>query len=215
MSLATDSVVEIDPATTVYRPGDRFAVVTRDVLRKALLPIWNDSESFAEGAIQIMPDDRPTPDCGILFIGIRPFERLLEGDDTYEKVEVGLKLAITMRTSDLAWDRSGINALIRSRYSQTAPKRVISWIASMVIQAMQINARLILQIANTAEEFENQPLLLHELSLALPNGLPPAREVTASHFFSSQRAAGTRDSAGLLQELTFDKGLWFHNLFAC
>jgi hypothetical protein len=215
MTLATDDVIEIDPATTVYRPGDRFAIVTRDVLRKALLPIWDDNEDRAAASIQIMPDDRPMPDCGLLFIAIRPFETLLEGDDTYEKIGVGLKLAITLRTSDIAWDRSGINALIRSRYSQTSPKRVISWVASMVIQAMQINAATILRIANTAEEFENQPQLLHELSLALPNGLPPAREVTASHFLSSQRGASTRESVGLLQELTFDKGLWFHNLFAC
>lgn len=215
MSLAPANTVVLQSASIVDRPKDRLGVVARDVLRKSLYELWGGNQKLIDSSIDIMPDERPRPDCGFVFVGLNPFETVIESDSLYEKVACGIKFAITMRTSDISRTKLGIKGLTRSRYSATSPKRTLSWITSMVIRAMQVNARQILEASNTAPEYLNQPPILHELSLATPGGILPPKEVTASHFSASQQATNTREEVGLLQEVTFDGGLWLHNLVTC
>lgn len=204
MSLASPSVAPINLSQVWTRPGDRYVIAARQVLRKSLVSLWGGNVAMADASIDLMPDERPKPNCGLVFVALRAFEQIESGPE-YELVRVRLQAAVTLRTSGISGDLTSIVQEVRSRFSSGNPKLVLSWVAQAVRQSLADNAKLLLAISNA--EHPNEPNLLHEL-LPVDGEVSPPEEVTASHFWGPQHDAGTREGVGLLQRLQFDRGLW-------
>lgn len=204
MSLASPPVAPLDLSQVWTRPGDRYVIAARQVLRKSLVTLWNGNVGMAEASIDLMPDERPKPNCGLVFIALRAFEQTESGPG-YEIVRVRLQAAVTIRTSGISGDLTAVVQEVRSRFSSGNPKLVLSWVTQAVRQSLLDNAKTLLAISNA--EYPNEPKLLHEL-LPVEGEVSPPEEVTASHFWSPQHDAGTREGVGLLQRIQFDRGLW-------
>lgn len=163
-------------------------------------------QKVAAASCLIMPDDRPAPNAGYLFIGLRLGDQSTVSQPAkalHDKIAI--KVAISVRTTDIPTDRVGNN-----RYSTTdttkTPRLTVNEIKEQVTQVLHQNDTVLGYAQDLIETDSHYPILT-PLSYSSGSGTGP-RVVGPEHYQSNNPESTNkgRNDSGLLLILTFSGG---------
>jgi hypothetical protein len=187
--------------------GELYLTAALETLRKdrTLFP----SREIATASCLIMPDDKTPPNAGRLFIGMRvnnqqaasnPANRLDE--------EVGIMVAVTLRTSDTASDRMGNRTV---RREETRRQLSIYEVKELVLKSLHNTNEVLRACQELILAREGEPIewpALTPLNYRSAGGSGP-QVVGPGHFGADNpegRLAEGRSDSGLLLKLIFGGG---------
>jgi hypothetical protein len=170
---------------------------------------------IARASCLIMPDDRTAPNAGHLFIGVRTNQQQSVGNspDRLDE-EVGVLVAITVRTSDTPSDRLG-NRTIRKE--ETRRQLSISEAKELVIRTLHNQNAVIRACQEVLLAREGEPIEWPALTpLSYRSGSSTGPQVVGPGHFEATDPEGRlgegRTDSGLLLKLTFGGGRRFRAL---
>lgn len=186
------------------RIGSYYLLATLEHLR-ANNTLFASPEESANG-IRIMPDERPFPGCGPLFIGLRIGNQRMDKKVLPSRSEVcEIVISITLRTTTSPLPELGANFYVRDDGSINF-QASIEHVASHIVDLIDNNNDLMLEVQHQICRAEGETAAPATGILRWKNALPQIRIVDNSHFIEHSEHTNTRNDCGLLEILTFGDG---------
>lgn len=176
-----------------------------DQLRES--KVFFQSERENEANIKVMPNERPFPGCGLLFIGLRIGDQRPDGQPLQrlaEKIEI--VVSVTMRTTVAPSMNVGEKFYVREDQSVDFPAS-LDKVCSEIVRLLDRSDSLLGRIQTKIENAEGPEAYPATSPLYFARVSPQPQVVDHTHFneFSENDQATNTDS-GLLQIITFDGG---------
>ena len=193
----------IRPAETCHLidPGTRYAEGVVAILRSAFGNLYPSQDARNQN-IRVMPDDRPVPNAGQLFIGVNSRTEEVQNEEV-RRISCYVSAYITLRTSHIPTDRVGSHIWKDTGIDPTEPTTAIQAISASVITAVS-GRQEIKSWDGSRPRDTPQPPLLTPLFLSKSPDKP--RIVGAEHFGADPYTGGNNES-GLVQLVELSGGL--------
>lgn len=183
--------------------GDYYLYACLDQIRE--LGSFYETEAGNNSNIRIMPDERPAPGCGLLFIGLRlgnQQENKIVIPGFSEKIEVVVH--VTLRTTVSPNPEVGQNFYVR-RDQSVDFRASIHHICRKIIDLIHNSNSLLLRVQQAICDFEGEnakPVTspLRAKSISIP------RIVDVDHFNEVPQNREVNLDSGLLSIITFGDG---------
>lgn len=190
-------------------------IETADIYAQAALEALRDnrnlfsSEKIAAASCLITPDDRPAPNCGVLFLGVRPTIRVVKQVPARLYEEVQIIVAVTLRTTGVPTDRAG-EARMSNKPDRSRFRLTLNEVKTEILRTLHASNDVLIRGQKLLVAYDSEQLPYPLLSpLTFVRGPSEGPQVVSSdHFgaFSDSSPEKGRIESGLLLKLFFSGG---------